>query len=139
MAFTPFQKTTKLPSLSIKRRNPSTAKVADEQVTGEPTEMIRSQNGSPRRVKPAPGLQRHQEVSSRIKNVDETEPSTVDFIVLLGILFGERHSNVAINVLNIEGCEASRKVRIFEGGCRQCKWGKIGVKHIHRSTSKVGY
>src|SRR5262249_49555715 len=119
--------------------NPSTTKVADEQVMAEPTEIIRSQDDGPRRIQPTTGLQGHQKVSSRIENVDETQSSPVHFVMFLGILFSERHGNVAINVLDIERCKASRKVRIFEGGCRQCEWGKIGVKHIHRSTSKVGY
>src|SRR5262245_23529744 len=139
MATAPFQKTPKVSSFGIERRNAPTAKVTDEQVMAEPTEIIRSQDDGPRRIQPTIGLQGHQEVSSRIENVDETQSSTIDFVMLLGILLGKRHGNVAIDVLNIERCEAGRKARIFEGGCRQCERGKIGVEHIHGSTSKVGY
>src|SRR5262249_41341187 len=83
--------------------NLSTAEVADEVFVTQLSKGVRRARDSPRSIHPVPVMKAsHQHTVGR-KYVDVTKPGACDLILRFFVLFGEHNSDVAADILHIEG------------------------------------
>src|SRR5258705_10625495 len=83
----------------------------------ESAEVCWSQGQSPRRVQCAAGGDATDQLSVGVEHVDQAEPTAGHFVVLVGVLLGVGHVQVALQVLYAERCIARRQFRVDKGAC----------------------
>src|SRR5262249_5648573 len=120
------------------RVDPAISEVADEQVAGEVPKAGRRHRNAPRRVKRALGRDALQQIAVRVKDVDEAVAAAGDVIVLVGVLQGKRHDQVAADVGDAEGGVALREARVGERGGAEGDRLEVRVEDVDLAAVEIG-
>src|SRR5262249_32611323 len=113
------------------------AEVADEQSVIELAETFEGRPGHPpRRIELALFCEPLQQISVRIEDIDEPVPRASDVVMLVLVLKGVSHVQVAIDGRDTEGRVAGGELRVFEHTLRPDGL-EVGVEDVYRAGVEV--
>src|SRR5689334_2797287 len=119
------------------RGDPAVTEIADQNVAAEGAEVERSPRDSPWRVEVAARGEAADQMPVRIEDINEAVARPRDVVVLIRVLQGIGHDEVAVDVPDSEWREAGRDIRIGEFAVERCR-REVAVEHVDRAGVEIG-
>src|SRR6266849_1510431 len=122
--------------------DPAVAEIADQDVAAEAAEGEGGARHGPGRIEVPVAGEAPQQVAVGVEHIDEAAARAGDVVVLLRVLLGIGHEEIAVEVLDAERREARGDHRIGEAavgrGAGEGAAGGVGAVDLDRAGAEIG-